>query len=83
MQLGPLFFAATGTPRDEIKVGDKVVLRLLDHHKFAPHEVIGFGEDRLVNGQNVKGIPYINYWGKENPETNINNYLREESYRVL
>lgn len=83
MQLGPLFFKATETPRDEIKVGDKVAIRILDHGKFAPHEVIGYGADRLVNGQNVKGIPYINYWGGDNPETNINNYLLNESYRVL
>ena len=83
MQLGPLFFKATETPRSEIKVGDKVVIRILDHDKFAPHEVIGYGADRLVNGQNVKGIPYIDYWGGDNPETNINNYLLNESYRVL
>lgn len=58
----------------DIKVGDTVTF-IRWNGDIIVSEVIGYGKDHSVNGTNVKGIPYINIWGKSNPEDNINNYL--------
>lgn len=68
---------------EELKIGDKIVF--LDWGgQLRYSEVIGIGLDRFINGTNVKGIPYIDLYGTENPEDNINNYLRDGAdFRVI
>ena len=66
---------------DLVEIGDKVVF--IDWNGQAVKaEVIGFGEDKWVNGTNVKGVPYLNLYG-EKPENNINNYLVHKSWRKI
>lgn len=46
-------------------------------------KVVGFGEDRMVNGHKVKGVPYVNLFGDpDRASDNPNNYLFDKEYRV-
>lgn len=74
---------------DDINIGDIVYVDIYDG-KYKKHKVVGFGEDRVVCGRNVKGIPYIDLYlntnpatGKEDYTSNINNYLTKKTARVL
>lgn len=71
-QLGD-FLDAIETDISDIKIGDIVFVQAVSG-KFEKWEVVGIGEDRIVNGSNVLGIPYVNKWG--NGPDNPNNYLR-------
>lgn len=74
-QLGLDFLRAEVVPVTEVKVGDKVFEQGVDG-KFTLNEVVGIGErGRIVNGRDVSGLPYIDKWGTEDYEDNINNYL--------
>ena len=73
-QLGEDFFKAKEVPASELQIGDEVIIN--DFGSFEKHKVIGIGEDRMVNGSNVKGIPYIGKWGADDPSSNPNNYLK-------
>lgn len=77
-QLGD-FLDAPETALEDIRVGDIVFIQAI-RENWEKHEVVGIGEDRVVNGRNVLGVPYVNKWG--NGHDNPNNYLREKT-RVL
>lgn len=67
----------------ELKIGDKVVF--IDDLHGTPTEgiVSGFGESgKVVNGTDVSGIPYINRYSTDSPESNINNYLHKYDIRL-
>ena len=83
MRLGPDFIKARVVPVGELKVGDTVYIESL--HALGPWEkvkVIGFGDDRWVNGHEVKGIPYTDRYPNPRPEINVNNYLFGKEYRL-
>lgn len=71
-QLGD-FLDAVETDVSDIKVGDIVFVQSI-REKYEKWEVVGIGEDQIVNGSNVLGIPYVDKWG--NGPDNPNNYLR-------
>lgn len=73
------FLDAEETDISDIKVGDIVFIQNV-RGNYEKHEVIGIGEDRLVNGRNVLGVPYVQMWG--NGPDNPNNYIRDK-VRVL
>ena len=51
--------------------------------KYDVCEVAGKGEDKLVNGHNVKGVPYVDIYCRDGDYSwNINNYLLGKEYRV-
>lgn len=68
----------------KLNLNDTVLLRNFDgaYKKF---NVIGFGKDEFVNGQNVKNVPYVNkYCDAYTPYSqNINNYITTKTVRVL
>lgn len=70
-QLGD-FLDAVETPAGEIKVGDIVFIMDING-QYEKYEVIGIGEDRIVNGENVLGIPYVQRYA--NGSDNVNNYI--------
>lgn len=70
------FLDGVETDISDIKIGDIVFVQSI-RGNYEKHEVVGIGEDRIVNGRNVKGIPYVDKWGDE-PSNNPNNYLREK-----
>ena len=79
-QLGDVLDAVE-VPTSSLQVGDEVFMEDF-YGKYEKFKVIGFGEDRYVNGQNVNGIPYVNRYdhNDENDYTwNVNNYVRTET----
>lgn len=68
----------------KLNLNDTVLLMNFDgtYKKF---NVIGFGKDEFVNGQNVKNVPYVNkYCDAYTPYSqNINNYITTKTVRVL
>ena len=79
-QLGDVLDAVEVKTSD-LKIGDEVFMQDFCG-KYEKFKVIGFGEDRYVNGQNVKDIPYVNRYdhNNENDYTwNVNNYVRTET----
>ena len=64
----------------ELEVGNIVFVQTYSG-TYEKYKVIGIGEDRLVNGRNVLGIPYVDKWG--NGPDNPNNYLRGKVRKVV
>lgn len=85
-QLGAKYFKATPKKREDLKIGDFVYVFDCDG-KYSVERILGFGEDRFVNGMNVKGLPFVLKYNKDGrglkAVDNPNNYLTEEVYRVV
>lgn len=76
------YLKAPMVPTADLKLGDTVVF--LDWNgDMKTGKVAGFGGDRSVNGQNVKGVPYMDLYGNGSPADNINNYIREPISRIM
>lgn len=76
-RLGDKFFNAEKVRREDLKIGDTVLVQDWDGN-FEENTIIGFGEDIRVNGTDVKGLPFT---GKYSGDAhNINNYLRDPEY---
>lgn len=70
------FLDGVETDISEIKVGDIVFIQDF-RGNYEKYKVVGIGEDKWVNGRNVKGIPYVDKWG--NGPSNPNNYIYEKA----
>lgn len=79
MQLGELLNAEE-VPTESVKVGDTVIIK--DFKGTNKYEVLSLGEDKMVNGVNVKGLPFIQWTTSPNPD-NPNNYVRTKTVRVM
>lgn len=80
MQLGEYLTYSEEVKTKDLGIGNKVWIH--DYDGFNKYEVVGFGDDRIVNGLNTLGIPYINKYENNGEYTdNINNYIREETVR--
>ena len=81
-QLGE-YLKAKEIPASEVKVGDTVLLMDYDG-KVSKHNVMGIGEDKYVNGTNVKGMPYVDLYGDKNGnyDWNCNNYIHTETVKI-
>lgn len=85
-QLGKKFLIADEIPVSELKVGQFVYMPSYDG-SYEILQVVGFGEDKFVNGQNVKGIPFVNNYGREiegvmDYSWNTNNYIKTDKIRI-
>lgn len=68
-------------PTSELKRGDKVIFQDWNG-EVKTGTVIGFGGDFVVNGHEVKGLPYMDLYNMNgHPEQNINNYILTETAR--
>lgn len=80
-QLGDFLYA----PEKEVsslKKGDMVYIQDYDG-KYDKYAIVGFGKDKVINGTNVLGKPYIKKYGtRDDYKENINNYLLTEKIRV-
>lgn len=82
MQLGK-FLDAEEVDVNDIEVGDIVFMQEYNG-KYEQFTVVGFGKDKVVNGLNVRGIPYVNKYENDGSyENNINNFIRTEKIRRL
>lgn len=79
MQLGELLDAEE-VPTENVKVGDIVIIK--DRKGSNKYEVLALGEDRMINGVNVKGLPFI-HWTTTLNKDNVNNYVRTKTVRVM
>lgn len=83
-QIGKEYLMAPVIKPKDMKIGDTIAF--MDFNGMIKEKVIGIGQDRMVNGTNVKGFPYIGKYGSPfcSPENNINNYLPDiREYRKL
>lgn len=76
-QLGAGFICAEQVPIADIHVGDEVFLDdALNRSGVERCTVVGIGDKgRVVNGGDVSGIPYVNRYSPDSPESNSNNYI--------
>ena len=80
-QLGD-YLRAKEVPTDTVKIDDVVYVMELDG-TFKKYSVVGFGEDKFVNGTNVLGAPYVNRFLNDDVYSgNINNYLLNKDVRL-
>ena len=79
-QFGKEYLESKVVNTSDLKLGDTIYYETCGG-TFESKTVIGFGTDRNVNGRNVNGIPFVNYCGVY--ENNSNNYLRDASYHML
>lgn len=79
-QVGREFFFAKDISTSQIGIGDRVYVYDDITEKIKQYKVCGFGSG-YVNGTDVTGIPYVGMYGDDYSH-NINNYLREDTYRV-
>jgi hypothetical protein len=78
------FLKAKEVMIDELAVGDEVVW--IDWNgNVNINTILGIGEkDKIVNGHDVEGVPYMDYFNKVegNPANNCNNYLINKQFRL-
>lgn len=78
------FLEGEERPIDDVPIGSKVVY--IDWNgSVCTAEVVGMGTTgKCVNGKDVEGVPYIDFYHMNgHPEDNINNYLSEINYRII
>lgn len=80
-QLGTYIFADE-IPTSSLQKGDKVYVVDSIYEKVKVYTVQGFGRNRIVNGHNVKGVPYINKYNNHGYTKNPNNYLFSETVKL-
>lgn len=74
-RLGEDFWNSDEVPVEDIKIGDKVIMRQYDD-SYKTCDVVGIGEAGTVrNGSDVSGVPYTNLSSNADPGANINNYV--------
>lgn len=78
-RIGHEFLQGKPVPVGELKIGDMVYIKDYDG-SYSVHTIVGFGPEKVVNGHEVYGMPYVNRWGHADPTHNINNYLQEDAY---
>lgn len=82
MQLGE-FLDAEEVNVEDIQIGDIVFIQSYDG-TYEKHKILGFGEDTVVNGTNVKDIPYIDLYERNGDYTqNPNNYIKTSTIRKV
>lgn len=78
------YLKAVEIPTEKVKLGDMVCF-INWNGELVKGEVVGFGEDKIVNGAKVKNMPYLNLYGDKEKgyDWNINNYIQKKTARVL
>lgn len=80
-QLGE-FLDAEEVPTETLQIGDTVYMQNLDGN-YKPYTVVGFGENKRVNGNNVEGVPYVDkYLNDGTYSKNPNNYVRSKTCMI-
>ena len=80
MQLGE-FLDAEEVNIEDLKIGDEVFIYSYIGC-YEKYKVMGFGEDRNVNGINVKNVPYVDKYENNGTYTeNPNNYITDKTIR--
>lgn len=65
-----------------LNIGDEVVW-IGWNGEVNINKVVGIGEQgKMVNGHDVSGIPYVDYYSNGDPANNCNNYLINKDFRL-
>ena len=76
-QLGEFLDSSTVLITD-LKINDQVFI--YNQNGYKKCTVIGFGEDKFVNGTNVKGLPFVGLYENNGKfDHNINNYITTQT----
>ena len=78
-QLGG-YLTAEEVDVSELKIGDTVYISTWDD-RIKTVTILDFGDDKVVNGTNVKGLPYAEIVGGTLGKDNINNYITDKKVR--
>ena len=78
------YIQAKEIPTEDLNIGDTVFIKECNE-KFVKHKVMGFGEDKFVNGTNVYGMPYVDLYGSSDHgyDWNINNYIHTKTVKII
>lgn len=69
------YLKAKEVSTSSLMVGDEVFIRELSG-EMVLYEVVGFGEDKVVNGHDVLGVPFVARYGDDGDySNNPNNYI--------
>lgn len=85
-QLGEEFFGVKEVATDTLVRDDEVFMFDAVCDKYKKYKVVGFGnKDKVVNGQRVFAIPYVNRYPDDqgNYDWNINNYILDKTVRKV
>lgn len=75
MRLGSMLNAEEVDPAD-LNIGDMVYM--YTGNVYEQFTVVGFGEDKIVNGSNVHNVPFVDrYMNDDSYGNNINNFIFE------
>jgi hypothetical protein len=77
------YLTAEDVKTEDLKIGDKVVFINELTGAVEKSTIIGFSTKEYANGHKVLGLPYMNRYGNDNPETNPNNYFFTDTVKVL
>lgn len=81
-QIPKEYFEAVKVAVEDLEIGDRVFMNVFDNIKL--HTIVGIGQDDIVNGRKVNGIPYVDlYKNNDTYAWNTNNYLHEKEYMVI
>ena len=94
-QLGD-FLTSEEVKTKDIKIGDIVYMKDTIKGLYDKFAVVGIGEDKILNGTKVKGLPYVKKYFVKTKEVadidahridmdftnNINNYITKETVRI-
>lgn len=81
-QLGEGYILSNPVETSDLEIGN-IVYAKDTSGGVGEYTVIGFGEDRFVNGTNVNGIPFVNKFsaGRDYAD-NINNYILSDNIKL-
>lgn len=79
--IGKEYWNAEEVPTAELQKGDKIIVKNWKG-EFLKLTVKGFGANRIVNGTNVKGLPFTDEL-KTGSRKNLNNYYREATAKRI
>lgn len=84
-RIGKDFFEAKIMKREDLKVGMRAFVREPCNGTYKQATIVGIGENRIVNGSRVLGVPYVSLYGGAicAIEDNINNYLFDDEVLVI
>lgn len=81
-QLGKDFITAPEVPTKDLKVGDMVYIQGYEG-TYSKYIIEGMG-DGIVNGSDMKGVPYVGIYGDASRgyAWNCNNYIRTDTVKI-
>lgn len=75
------YIQAKELAREQLKIGDWIYVEEPDG-TYPLYQVVGHGKNRVLDGYNVCGVPYIARYSFGSEESNLDNYILKENVKV-